>query len=82
VARTVLAASSIFALCAPAFAAEKVVFKYDALGRLVQVNRTGDVNNGVASRYCYDKSDNRKKVTISGAPSGPAPGPVPAECVQ
>jgi hypothetical protein len=43
----------------PAGASETITHTYDARGRLVQVTRTGTVNNGVSASYLYDKADNR-----------------------
>lgn len=58
-------------IAAPAAASETVTYAYDARGRLVQVTRSGNVNNGVIASYAYDKADNRTNVTVSGArPSG------------
>ena len=51
-----------------AAASETITYTYDARGRLVQVNRTGTVNNNVVTNYTYDKADNRKTKTTSGAP--------------
>lgn len=50
-----------------AHAAETIVYTYDAKGRLVKVERSGSVNNGVTTTYTYDKADNRKNVTTTGA---------------
>lgn len=69
--------SSIAALLAttgPAFAAETITYKYDAKGRLIEVKRTGSVNNNVTTNYTHDKADNRKKVTTTGS-SNPSPQP-------
>lgn len=51
-----------------AHAAETLTFTYDAKGRLVKVERTGTVNNGVATIYTHDKADNRTNVKTTGAP--------------
>lgn len=47
----------------PAAATETITYTYDAKGRVVQVVRTGTVNNNGAATYQYDKADNRKQVT-------------------
>ncbi|MBW3634619.1 MAG: hypothetical protein KY456_16490 [Chloroflexi bacterium] len=62
------------ALCAaaPAFATETITYSYDARGRLVQVARTGTVNNGVTTTHQYDRADNRTVKTTTGSPN---PGP-------
>lgn len=50
-----------------AMAAETVKYTYDARGRLVKVERTGTVNNGVVTEYEVDRADNRKKVKTTGS---------------
>lgn len=62
------AATTIAIPPAPASAAETVTYTYDAKGRLVQVQRTGSVNNGVATTYAHDKADNRTAKQTTGAP--------------
>lgn len=51
-----------------AVAAETVSYRYDARGRLVKVERSGNVNNGVVANYAYDKANNRTNKAVSGAP--------------
>ena len=58
---------------AAAYAAETINYSYDARGRLVQVNRTGTINNNVVTNYAYDKADNRQNKTTSGSPNPPPP---------
>lgn len=53
-------------LGAAAFAAETITYTYDARGRLIQVNRTGTVNNNVVTNYTYDKADNRANKNTTG----------------
>ena len=53
----------------PASAAETITYTYDALGRLVQVQRSGSVNNGASATYAYDPANNRTNVTTT-APGG------------
>ncbi len=65
--RKILLAAAALATAAAAVAAETVTFTYDARGRLVKVVRSGTVNNGVTTSYSYDKADNRKTKTTSGA---------------
>jgi YD repeat-containing protein len=50
-------------------ASETITYQYDALGRLVQVARTGTVNNGASATYTYDPANNRTNVTTT-APTG------------
>lgn len=53
----------------PAVAQETITYSYDALGRLVAVGHSGNVNNGISSAYTYDPSGNRTNVTVSGIPT-------------
>ena len=57
----------------PAQAAETISYSYDARGRLVQVARSGSVNNGVVTTYTHDKADNRTSKTTTGSPNPPPP---------
>jgi YD repeat-containing protein len=52
-----------------AHASETISYAYDANGRLVRVNRTGTVNNGIATTYQHDKADNRANLTVIGSPN-------------
>jgi hypothetical protein len=54
-------------------AAETITYKYDAKGRLIEVKRTGTVNNNVQSNYTHDKANNRKTVVVTGSPNAPPP---------
>lgn len=63
---------AIAAVPALALATETVNYSYDAKGRLVQVARTGTINNGVTTNYTYDRADNRTNKTTTGSPN---PGP-------
>ena len=64
---------SLLLLGAAAYATETITYTYDARGRLVQVNRTGTVNNNVVSNYSYDKANNRTNKTTTGSPNPPPP---------
>ena len=66
--RTIIAILTIVLLGAAAYASETITYRYDARGRLVQVNHTGTVNNNVVTNYSYDKADNRSNKTTTGAP--------------
>lgn len=68
-----LAGAAVAAVPALAMAAETIAYKYDARGRLVQVARSGTVNNNVATNYSYDKANNRTVVTTTGSPNPPPP---------
>ncbi len=54
-------------------ASETIKYTYDAQGRLVRVERTGTVNNGVNTDYEIDKADNRKRVKTTGAATSTPP---------
>lgn len=56
-----------------ASATETITYTYDARGRLVQVARTGTVNNGVTTTYQIDKADNRTNKATTGSPNPPPP---------
>ena len=64
---------SVLALSVPASAAETITYTYDARGRLVQVQRSGTVNNGVSTTYQIDKADNRTNKTTTGSSNPPPP---------
>lgn len=59
--------------CVPANAAETQKYRYDAKGRLIKVERTGTVNNGVTTEYTHDKADNRTRLKTIGSPNAPPP---------
>lgn len=65
---TIIAAASISGLlgAVAASATETITYTYDARGRLIQVNHSGSVNNGVQTTYAQDKVDNRTNVTTTG----------------
>jgi YD repeat-containing protein len=73
--RAVIAGAALgaAALAAAADAAETITYRYDARGRLVQVERTGSVNDGVTTSYGKDKADNRMVKTTTGSPNPPPP---------
>ena len=61
----------VFSSLGPVQATETITYKYDAKGRLVEVKRTGTVNNNVNTTYTHDKADNRKNTTTTGSPNAP-----------
>jgi YD repeat-containing protein len=63
----------LLALSTAAAATETVTYTYDAKGRLVKVERSGTVNNGVTTSYIHDKADNRSNVTVTGSPNNSPP---------
>lgn len=72
IGRLTIAGIALLALASGSFASETITYAYDALGRLVQVARSGTVNDGVNASYSYDPADNRTNVTVSGAPTPPS----------
>jgi len=68
----VAGAAAALIVSSVANASETIAFSYDARGRLVQVARTGTINNGVTTTYAYDKAHNRVTKTTTGSPN---PGP-------
>lgn len=53
---------------AAAVASETITYSYDARGRLIKVEHSGTVNNGVVANYTLDKAENRTNVKVTGAP--------------
>jgi uncharacterized protein RhaS with RHS repeats len=68
-----IAAAAIAAVPALAIAAETIAYRYDARGRLVKVERSGTINNGIVTNYAYDAADNRTGKTTAGSPNPPPP---------
>lgn len=68
-----LVAGTAVMAASAAMAAETIVYRYDARGRLVKVERSGTVNNNVVTNYSFDKADNRLSKTTSGSPNPPPP---------
>ena len=68
-----LAGAATALVPALAIAAETIAYRYDARGRLVRVERTGTINNNVATNYTFDKADNRLVKTTTGSPNPPPP---------
>lgn len=67
--RLVAALATLGGLTFAAWAAETITYTYDAKGRLVKVQRSGSVNNGVKAEYTHDKADNRTNVKVTGSPN-------------
>src|SRR5207253_8427338 len=67
--RAAMRALAIFAalLCvaAPVAGSETITYTYDALGRLVKVERTGAVNSRANACYTHDPANNRTNVTTA-----------------
>jgi hypothetical protein len=68
-----LVCAALIAAATAALASETITYTYDAKGRLVKVERTGTVNNGVTAQYTHDKADNRSNVTVTGSPNSSPP---------
>jgi hypothetical protein len=68
-----LAAGTAVVAASAAMAAESIVYRYDARGRLVKVERSGTVNNNVVTNYTLDKAHNRTVQTTTGSPNPPPP---------
>lgn len=64
-----LAMLAVLGASAVARAAETIKYTYDAKGRLVRVERTGTINNGVTTTYTHDKADNRTNTKTTGSPN-------------
>jgi len=62
------ATAGIAALTGTAGASETINYTYDAKGRLILVEHSGNVNNGVVANYTLDHADNRKNIKVTGAP--------------
>jgi len=56
--------AAALAVAAAAVASETITYTYDSRGRLIKVERKGDVNNNVQAEYKYDKADNRTNVNV------------------
>lgn len=54
-------------LAQAANAQETTDYKYDALGRLIEVKVTGGFNDGVKTETTFDKAGNRSNVKVTGA---------------
>lgn len=59
--------AGLLLLSAPAIASETVEYTYDAQGRLVKVEHSGSVNDGVKTEYEHDDADNRTRKKTTGA---------------
>ena len=65
---TALVTAGLSALAGNAGASETINYTYDAKGRLILVEHSGTVNNGVVANYTLDHADNRKSIKVTGAP--------------
>jgi hypothetical protein len=62
-----LLGSLVFFSTTPLRASETVTYQYDPLGRLVQGNSSGSVNNGLNIQYTIDEAGNRKRIVVTGS---------------
>ena len=62
-----LAIAATIAASSPAAAQETKTYTYDALGRLVVVQKSGGPNDQTTSTYDYDKAGNRTQVSTNGS---------------
>jgi YD repeat-containing protein len=65
---TVLLTGTALVIAIAAQAAETITYTYDARGRVIEVKRTGTVNNNVTRNYTIDKADNRTNKTTTVPP--------------
>lgn len=69
------AAMAVAGIAGVASAAETVTYSYDALGRVVTVERVGNpasAGGAVTTSYAHDRADNRTtKTTTGSANAGP-----------
>ena len=68
-----MAACALGLMPGAAIAAETITYTYDAKGRVIKVERSGTVNNGVDTDYSYDDAENRTNKTTTGSPNSPPP---------
>lgn len=80
VGKLTVAAASVCLAAGAACASDKLVYTYDALGRLTDVGYTAGPGSGAAVTIVLDDADNRNSYTVAGASqSAPAvtSSPVP-----
>lgn len=53
-----------------AIAQETTTITYDALGRVVKVQKSGGPSNGVEANYEFDAAGNRTRVKVEGSANG------------
>jgi YD repeat-containing protein len=71
--KIVIAAGAVVLVAAIAEASETITYTYDTKGRLIQVDRSGSINNNVSATYVYDKAGNRTTLVVTGSPNSPPP---------
>lgn len=59
---------AVAAVATAALAAETITYVYDAKGRLIEVKRSGTVNDKVKTVYTYDRVHNRTRVVTTLPP--------------
>ena len=74
VSRFGVAALAVLVPLSAAQAQETTTYTYDALGRVVTVQKSGGPSTGVQTTYQYDRAGNRTNVTVINAPNGAGGG--------
>lgn len=69
VAKNVISVAVMALLPTAALSEEIISYSYDAKGRLISVNHSGTVNDGLKAAYTLDKVSNRTNVTVTGSAS-------------
>ncbi len=63
----VLFGAAVALFTAPVFATETITYTYDTLGRMVEVESSGSVNDGQVTTTSYDDAGNRTNYAVTGA---------------
>ena len=71
-----LLTASVFLPYSASFAGETTIYIYDALGRLVEVRKSGTINNAVNTDIAYDAAGNRTDYNVSGSDGAGSDGGV------
>jgi hypothetical protein len=61
------ACAAILMIAGVALASETVLYVYDARGRLIRVEHSGEVNSNIVANYTYDPAGNRANVKVTGS---------------
>ena len=65
--RYLTCSAGLLLLATNAMASETETYTYDAQGRLIKVEHSGDVNDDVNTEYEHDDADNRTRKKTTGA---------------
>ena len=66
------AAAGLLLISFPAHASDRAEYSYDALGRVIRVERRATGGSGVLNDYFLDAASNRQRIESSGQFKGPA----------